>query len=81
MSKYTFTISVPNSYSVFGTKLGLHVRNIEFVGAAFSTVQMVPVKDGDYCVKAGTQLSERHGVRHQQFTHHACLVGTEWPTS
>lgn len=33
------------------------------VGAPATDVQIVPVKEGDHCVKAGTQSSERDGVR------------------
>ena len=66
LSRYTFKIAVPHSHG----SLGLHVRNIEFVGAQPATVQMVPVKDDGYCVKAGTQSSERSGVRHQHNTLH-----------
>ena len=54
LSKYTFEIQQPHASSI-----GLHISNIEFVGARAEQVQMVSVKDGDYCVKAGTQLSDR----------------------
>ena len=74
LSIYTFTIAEPHSHSSRSA-----INNIEFVGAQLSTVQMVPAKDGDYCVRAGTQLSTMAGVRCPLANLY--LAGKGWPSA
>ena len=49
-STYTFEIAVAHASTI-----GLHIQEIEFVGAALSDVTVVPPVAGDYCADGNLQ--------------------------
>eukprot|EP00665_Eupelagonemidae_sp_cell47_P017030 gene17030-biopygen12332 len=74
ISEFVFKIAVPQASSI-----GLHINEIEFVGASAAEVTMVTPEQGDYCVNSngdsGRLAPSRRGKRQPTKVHEAWGAG------